>query len=145
MNKKEILTTDALNDVLREYKRTVIIESFIEQFNDILDDNNVSNIDLAAVIGLTDSYISQVRRYRKTPNLDFIAKLSLALGVNVKISLEKQFNQFDWISNLDLFDSNQKSFDLGRISVTMPANNEFEHSIKERRFDAKETSSEIAA
>lgn len=139
------LTNDALNMVLKEYKRTVIIESFIEQFNELLDENKISNLDLSNAIGVSDSYISQVRRYKKTPNLDFIAKLSLALGVDVSVSLLNPKCDTKWFSNFEFSIPNQFHIDMSRFSGQTGSKTSFEIPKTSVNEEIKETLSFFAA
>lgn len=109
----------ALNEIsLKEYlsenvkaMESRIIEDLLCGLEDIASKKNMRPSDIAKGIGVSPSYISQIFNFRKTPNLNFVAKIAVLLEAEIQVKVIEDECYFskdlkDLVDSLDKDKSN---------------------------------------
>lgn len=55
-----------------------------EKFQDLLEEQGVTQTDMALRLGVSQPYVNQLARGRRNPSLDLLRRLSAELGVTME-------------------------------------------------------------
>lgn len=89
---KDLLAFDDENERI-EHEANMISMKIAVTISDYLEEKEISKKDLAAMLGTSPSYITQILRGDKHVNMTFLAKVSRALGLCFDIRLQRAMNQ----------------------------------------------------
>jgi len=89
---KDLLAFDDENERI-EHEADMISMKIAVTISDYLEEKGISKKDLAAMLGTSPSYITQILRGDKHVNMTFLAKISRALGLSFDISFPRPKQQ----------------------------------------------------
>lgn len=77
-----------------EVEKSLLSARFISEIQKHLDEMTYKKRDLARLLGVSPSYITQVFRGEKAVNMDFLTKVQIKLGLNFYVSTT-DINEFE--------------------------------------------------
>jgi len=77
-----------------DIEKKLLSARFISEIQKHLDETSIKKKDLARILGVSPSYITQVFRGEKSVNMDFLTKVQIELGLKFYISTT-DVNQFE--------------------------------------------------
>lgn len=79
-----------------------LMAQYLKQIEEVLDEKQMTQKDLAQEIGTSASYISQFFNLNKLINLKTLAKIELALDIKFKLIPQNNYNANTINANIDM-------------------------------------------